>query len=712
MGPQSNSIAGGGPAPVLGRARANPAFELVLFDRLPEAELRPLEALARDPELYGVLRSDPARGWESRRGSRDCPFRFSPCLSGAAARLRAGERLGRTSRRGSWRGLVADGVLEVEAAEPGRFVSGAAALLPPGGRAAAGGRLPSCRAMRCATARIWRASWRASIPCTSPCASTPSTAGFDADSGGNSADAAAVRSFVGAKRPGRPGGARRAAGSRPCGSRRCVAALAAAAAVAAAARRKGHLARDQPAARSAAGRLRRRPRRPGGGGGAALQAGAGAACCAPTRWWPITVPSSNLRRGRGVGGAPGGSGGAGVPFVGDRRRRAPLLGRRPARRQGRRSIVAGLSSWRSWLTHRLARALIAALAETRRRRWWGGRGGGGVAPRLGRRLRRRGGALALGRGTAAAGGRRHGFLDAGRPLLARRRRAGVAMSALTGLLRLPPCQAAGRRPGREGAPPAARGGGRLRHHPAALALGLAPARRRRRRAAAPVCRAHDGGGRGDPPQPGPRCRCGGHSRRRLSCSSGWCRMVSWLPTVVPARRGARRRGAKGAHRRLHRAAPGAGARGLRGLPGAVRRCGASGRSGAGTEDRAATARRRQRRGARRRPRHGGTPAAGLDRGPSWRRRPPAVGGEGVGGSERRRPSWRRAWPAPACGRGGVTWRWSGAAASTRPPPRASCAPPVRRAGGGSWPCASRWRDTPGCTGAAFCMATSMRTTSW
>src|ERR1700743_3498190 len=38
------------------RRRANPAFELVLFDRLPAAERRLLDALTGDPEHYGVLR--------------------------------------------------------------------------------------------------------------------------------------------------------------------------------------------------------------------------------------------------------------------------------------------------------------------------------------------------------------------------------------------------------------------------------------------------------------------------------------------------------------------------------------------------------------------------------------------------------------------------------------------------------------------------------
>src|SRR5579864_7766297 len=40
--------------------RANPAFRLVLFDRLPAGQRRQLAGLARDPEHYGVLR--PRRG--------------------------------------------------------------------------------------------------------------------------------------------------------------------------------------------------------------------------------------------------------------------------------------------------------------------------------------------------------------------------------------------------------------------------------------------------------------------------------------------------------------------------------------------------------------------------------------------------------------------------------------------------------------------------
>src|SRR5258708_14687615 len=54
-----------GAAPALDRRlRANAAFELVLFDRLPAGERRLLASLARDPEHYGGLRPRPG----SRRG--------------------------------------------------------------------------------------------------------------------------------------------------------------------------------------------------------------------------------------------------------------------------------------------------------------------------------------------------------------------------------------------------------------------------------------------------------------------------------------------------------------------------------------------------------------------------------------------------------------------------------------------------------------------
>ena len=56
--------------------RANPRYELVLFDRLPAEERRALADLCREPGFYGVLRAreagrsgGPARSTARRRSS-------------------------------------------------------------------------------------------------------------------------------------------------------------------------------------------------------------------------------------------------------------------------------------------------------------------------------------------------------------------------------------------------------------------------------------------------------------------------------------------------------------------------------------------------------------------------------------------------------------------------------------------------------------------
>lgn len=106
--------------------RANPAYELVLLDRLASGERRGLEELSRDPEFYGVLRPRrTARGLALKAVDRDTALLFltlrEPAPLPAYVRASLGEAAVRTVAK-----LVADGVLEIE--HRGVFVSGAAAM--------------------------------------------------------------------------------------------------------------------------------------------------------------------------------------------------------------------------------------------------------------------------------------------------------------------------------------------------------------------------------------------------------------------------------------------------------------------------------------------------------------------------------------------------------------------------------------------------------
>lgn len=124
------------------RFRANPAFELVVFDRLAPHEREALAELRKDADFYGILRpreSGSALGIKSV--DRETALLFltlrEPGPLPSYMRAILGEGTRRTVAR-----LVADGILEVEG-ESG-FVSGAAALSlfgerqsrPDGGRLA------------------------------------------------------------------------------------------------------------------------------------------------------------------------------------------------------------------------------------------------------------------------------------------------------------------------------------------------------------------------------------------------------------------------------------------------------------------------------------------------------------------------------------------------------------------------------------------------
>jgi hypothetical protein len=108
---------------LLGRSfRANPAYELALWDRLAPGERAALERLRDDPDFYGILRP---RGEGSGLGVKSVDRETALLVltlrepGGLPSYVRSvlGEAAGRTVAR-----LVADGILEVE--KDGAFVSG------------------------------------------------------------------------------------------------------------------------------------------------------------------------------------------------------------------------------------------------------------------------------------------------------------------------------------------------------------------------------------------------------------------------------------------------------------------------------------------------------------------------------------------------------------------------------------------------------------
>ncbi|HEV7508761.1 MAG TPA: hypothetical protein VGS07_28030 [Thermoanaerobaculia bacterium] len=129
---------------ILGRElRANPRYELVLFDRLEPDLRQALAGLDKEPGFYGVLRPSPSSpgGLSLKSVDRDTALLFlTLCEPGplpAYVRLMSGEGAARVAAQ-----LVADGILEIAGGD-GTFVSGATAfkLLWEGGGEARGGRL-------------------------------------------------------------------------------------------------------------------------------------------------------------------------------------------------------------------------------------------------------------------------------------------------------------------------------------------------------------------------------------------------------------------------------------------------------------------------------------------------------------------------------------------------------------------------------------------
>jgi hypothetical protein len=126
--------------------RANPAFELVLFDRLEAREREALAELRKDPDFYGILRPREASlALGVKSVDRETALLFLTLREPGPLPSYMTTMLGDGALRVVAR-LVADAILEVEQApEEGRFVSGAPALALFGDRRSgehgAGGRL-------------------------------------------------------------------------------------------------------------------------------------------------------------------------------------------------------------------------------------------------------------------------------------------------------------------------------------------------------------------------------------------------------------------------------------------------------------------------------------------------------------------------------------------------------------------------------------------
>jgi hypothetical protein len=124
----------------LGRElRANPAYELALWDRLAPEERFALEGLHGDPDFYGVLRPrDSSAGLSVKAVDRETALLFLTLREAGPLPAYVRSVLGVETDRTLGR-LVADGVLEVESGSS--FVSGPAAFTGAAGGRQAGGRL-------------------------------------------------------------------------------------------------------------------------------------------------------------------------------------------------------------------------------------------------------------------------------------------------------------------------------------------------------------------------------------------------------------------------------------------------------------------------------------------------------------------------------------------------------------------------------------------
>jgi hypothetical protein len=113
------------------RLRASPAYDLVLFDRLPDSERHLLREVAADPDCYGVLRPREQSAFTLKVISRDTALllfalREAGTLPRFAAQALGGECANTIGR------MILDGILEIEI--DGAMISGPDASVVIGSR--------------------------------------------------------------------------------------------------------------------------------------------------------------------------------------------------------------------------------------------------------------------------------------------------------------------------------------------------------------------------------------------------------------------------------------------------------------------------------------------------------------------------------------------------------------------------------------------------
>lgn len=106
------------------RLRANPDYELVLLDRLSDAEQQVLEKLKSDPDCYGILRPRTSGSLTIKAASRDAALLFFTLQSPGPLPKYVEQSLGEECDRAISQ-MVLDGILEIEA--DGAMLSGPAA---------------------------------------------------------------------------------------------------------------------------------------------------------------------------------------------------------------------------------------------------------------------------------------------------------------------------------------------------------------------------------------------------------------------------------------------------------------------------------------------------------------------------------------------------------------------------------------------------------
>ena len=112
--------------PLQGTFRANPDYEMVLFDRLPEEQRTMLADLEKDPGFYGILRPRPGISLGTKSVCRDTALLFATLAMQPGPIPRYVLRESGAEARRTIVELVLDGVLAMESA--GAWLSGASAM--------------------------------------------------------------------------------------------------------------------------------------------------------------------------------------------------------------------------------------------------------------------------------------------------------------------------------------------------------------------------------------------------------------------------------------------------------------------------------------------------------------------------------------------------------------------------------------------------------